>query len=372
LARYKTFEATGIAPNGRLYAGDLNAIQDMIIASDFTTTLDVGTLRVGDPTLQLLKYGANEFRMSGAIRFDGITRGLGGLVAGAFTTPQRDAIPVGSRPYGLIILNTTDNVYQWNAGTDNTPVWNSFGGATGGPSGAHAATHLPGASDALAFSSINMAGLRSQKPAASSANNGLFYFETDWNVIWRSNGSSWVRCASFPRRCTTAQFGNLPDTQDGDEVFLEVSANTWWHLRYNGSGGTYKWHFVGGPGLGAVDDSTISIQSTGYVSGSPSISIPRPGIYNAAITATAGGIDQSPNDWNHAFMAVQGPGVAASDANAAANRHIGGYQLAWGIAKTMTVTFTSAGTVSCAYRGNSADVVQFFRRALQLVPVAIG
>ena len=143
MARYKTFEATGIAPNGRLYAGDLNAIQDSGFGTDFTTVLDVGTLRVGDATLQLLKYGASEFRMSGAMRFDGVLEGLGGLVAGAFTTPQRDAIAVGQRPYGLIILNTTENVYQWNAGTDNTPVWNSFGGATGGPSGAHAATHFP-------------------------------------------------------------------------------------------------------------------------------------------------------------------------------------------------------------------------------------
>jgi hypothetical protein len=372
LARYKTFEATGIAPNGRLYAGDLNAIQDTSFGTDFTTTLDVGTLRVGDPTLQLLKYGTGEFRMSGSMRFDGITRGLGGIISGAFTTSQRDAIPVGSRPYGLIILNTTENVYQWNAGTDNNPVWNSFGGATGGPTGAHAATHLPGASDALAFSSINLAGLRSAKPAASAANNGLYYFETDWNAIWRSNGSLWVRCASFPRRCTTAQFGNLPDYQDADEVFLEVSSSTWWHLRYNSSGGAYKWQFVGGPGIGVVDDSTITIQSTGYVSAGPAISIPRPGIYNIAITCTAGGIDTAPHEANHAFMSVGGPGQTPTDANGAASRHISNEILAWAIAKTMTLTFSSAGVVTCSYRGYTADAVQFFKRTLQLVPAAIG
>jgi hypothetical protein len=372
LARYKSFEATGIAPNGRLYAGDLNAIQDMIFASDFTTTLDVGTLRVGDPTLQLLKYGESEFRMSGAIRFDGITRGLGGLIAGAFTTPQRDAIPVGSRPYGLMILNTTDNVYQWNAGTDNSPVWNSFGGATGSSSGAHAETHLPGGSDQLSFGSINLSGLRSQKPAPSANNLGLFYFETDWNAIWRSDGAQWVRCAHFPRKCTTAQFSSLPDTQDADEVMLIISSSVWWHLRYNSSGGTYKWHYVGGPGYSAVADEIITVQSTSFQSLGPSVSIPRPGIYNIAITATAGGIDQQPADWNHAFMSVSGPGVSASDSNAAANRHVGGYQLAWGIAKTFPVTFTGAGTVSCAYRGGNADMVQFFRRAIQILPAVIG
>lgn len=131
--RIKTFDATGVAPNGRLFAGDLNLMQDQYAdQSNFTQTLDVGTLRVGDGTLQLLKYGAGEFRLSGALRTDGILRGLSGLFAGAYTTAQRDAIAAGSRPYGLIILNTTTNQLEWNQGTDAAPIWAPLGGGQPG------------------------------------------------------------------------------------------------------------------------------------------------------------------------------------------------------------------------------------------------
>ena len=130
--RIKNFEATGIAPNGRLYAGDLNQIQDDYAdLSNFTQTLDVGTLRVGDTSIQLLKYGTAEARLSSALRTDGITRSLGGLYAGAFTTAQRDAIAAGFRPYGLIILNTTLNRLEFNAGTDAVPNWLGLGAGAG-------------------------------------------------------------------------------------------------------------------------------------------------------------------------------------------------------------------------------------------------
>ncbi len=127
MQRIKSFEATGLAPNGRLYAGDLNAIQDAVAAkSDFTQTIDLVTLRIGETGLQLLRYGGGEGRITGSLRTDGIFRGLGGLIAGAFTTTQRDAIAVGLAPYGTIILNTTLNAYQFNAGTDTARSWQSF------------------------------------------------------------------------------------------------------------------------------------------------------------------------------------------------------------------------------------------------------
>lgn len=78
---------------------------------------------MGETGLQLLRYGPGEARISGAARIDGILRGLGGLYAGAFTTAQRDAIAAGLRPYGLVILNTTTNQYEWNSGSDATPNW---------------------------------------------------------------------------------------------------------------------------------------------------------------------------------------------------------------------------------------------------------
>lgn len=123
--RIKTFDSTGTAPNGRLYAGDLNAMQDQYAdLSNLSQTLGVGSIQVGETGLQLLRFGAGEARISGALRTDGILRGLGGLFAGTFTTTARNAI--SSPPFGLIILNTTTNQFEWNSGTPSVPVWTAI------------------------------------------------------------------------------------------------------------------------------------------------------------------------------------------------------------------------------------------------------
>lgn len=102
----------------------MNLIQDQYAdLVNYVQTHGVGVLAVGDAALQLLKYGAGEGRFTGHLRTDGILRGLGGLYAGAFTTAQRDALAVSARPYGLVILNTTTNRPEFNAGTDVTPNW---------------------------------------------------------------------------------------------------------------------------------------------------------------------------------------------------------------------------------------------------------
>lgn len=134
MIRIKNFVATGLAPDGKLYAGDLNAIQDAAAAkTDLTQTVSISTLVVGAADLQLLRYGAgtggitSEGRLSGSLRIDGIFRPLGGLAFPAFTTTQRDAIASGGRPYGLALLNTTTNQVQWNKGTDVAPNWQPIG-----------------------------------------------------------------------------------------------------------------------------------------------------------------------------------------------------------------------------------------------------
>lgn len=132
MSRVKTFDSTGLATAGRLYAGDLNLIQDQYAdLVNYSQTHGVGTLAVGDATIQLLKYGTAEARLTAAFRTDGIMRGLGGFVAGAFTTAQRDAIGAGFRPYGLVILNTQTNRLEYNAGTDGSPNWQPLHSATG-------------------------------------------------------------------------------------------------------------------------------------------------------------------------------------------------------------------------------------------------
>jgi hypothetical protein len=125
--RVKSFAATGVAPLGKLYAGDLNAIQDAAAAAaDLTQTVDLGIIRLGETGLQVVRYGSGEARLTGALRTDGIVRALGGMYAGGFSTSARDAIASGFAPFGLVILNTDLNRHEWNAGTDGARNWQAL------------------------------------------------------------------------------------------------------------------------------------------------------------------------------------------------------------------------------------------------------
>jgi hypothetical protein len=129
LTRVKTFVATGLATAGRLYAGDLNSIQDAVAAqSDYAQRVDALTFGIGESGLALTRYGSGEARLTGLIRTDGMIRALGGFLTGQFTTTQRDAIALGFRPFGVIIYNTTTNRYEYNKGTDATPSWQPLSG----------------------------------------------------------------------------------------------------------------------------------------------------------------------------------------------------------------------------------------------------
>lgn len=128
MIRFKNYNATGIAPDGRLYAGDLNLFQDLVAAlTDLTQNHSVGTLSIGESGLQLTRYGAGELGISGAARVTGILRALAGFISGTYTTAARDGIAVGGAPYGVIILNSTTNRYEWNKGTDAARDWQPMG-----------------------------------------------------------------------------------------------------------------------------------------------------------------------------------------------------------------------------------------------------
>lgn len=173
--RVKTFDATGLAPNGILYAGDLNAIQDAVAAlNDLAQTIGLGTIQIGESGLQLIRYGAGEARLTGAMRVDGIVRAggtaSGGLLPGIYTTTQRDAIVAGSRPTGLIVFNTTNNRLEINVGTDAAPSWTGIA------------------------ASISR-GILTARPSPTTANTNSLYFATDDNggTLYYSDGSAWTK-----------------------------------------------------------------------------------------------------------------------------------------------------------------------------------
>lgn len=212
-------------------------------------------------------------RITGALRTDGILRGLGGLYAGAYTTTQRDAIAAGSRPAGLAIFNTTTNRWEVNLGSDATPNWQPIAGVL-----AHHATHEPGGSDPIDFSKVFLVGTHAARPAASAV-PWLRYLETDTGggTEFISNGSVWLQTspgvkAGAPR----INSGSWPPVSpiDGEEAVMLLTNGLEWKFKYNAtSSSPYKWEFAGGseltasggPGVGTVTTLTLPADGDFYV-----------------------------------------------------------------------------------------------------------
>jgi hypothetical protein len=155
-----------------MYPGDLNGIQDQYAdLVNYGQSIGAGIIAVGEAGLQLLRYAAGEARVSGRLRTDGIFRGLGGLIAGAFATGGRPGS--GSRPKSLMIYNSDTDAYEYNAGTDASPVWKTLGGGT-------------------------VTGTLAERPAASSANVNSFYWASDQYVLYFSDGAQWIRIGAQP------------------------------------------------------------------------------------------------------------------------------------------------------------------------------
>jgi len=118
MQRFKTYDSTGVAPNGRFYASDLNTLQDLVAAiNDLAQHLSVGDVAIGESSMLLSLFG------SGQLQVPGVLRVSSGTLPGVFTTTQRNAIAVGKRPTGLVIYNSTTNQLEVNAGTDPSPSW---------------------------------------------------------------------------------------------------------------------------------------------------------------------------------------------------------------------------------------------------------
>ena len=245
--RVKTFDNTGIATAGRLYAGDLNLIQDQYAdQANLSQTVDVGTLRVGETGLQLLRYGAGEARISGMLRTDGYVMGLGGVMPGAFSTTARDAIPLGQRPTNLIIKNTTTGTMQYNVGSDAVPSWvdiallgsPTFTGDPKAPTPSVNDNDTSIATTAFVRSEINSAlvGYR-YRPASASGNaleslvqgeaNQRIVIDVSGGIFWGPGGASALEM-NLARRATNRlriTSGSLEVDQDANGRFIGVGAD---------------------------------------------------------------------------------------------------------------------------------------------------
>lgn len=204
MLRFKTYDATGLAPNGRLYAGDLNLLQDLVAAvSDFTQNLQVGSLAVGATDFMLTRFGTAEGSISSKLRVAGILRALSGLIAGTYTTTARDAIASGEAPYGLVILNTTTNRLEINLGTDAARNWQPM---------------------SQPIQRSTFAGF----PAAGPSNINQIRVATDQNggTPYYSDGSTWVKLAAGLTEAPTIPNGSIVEAKLAFDVATQAELNS--------------------------------------------------------------------------------------------------------------------------------------------------
>lgn len=113
-------------------------------------------------------------------------------------------------------------------------------------------------------------------------NSGDVLPASDWNSYVRDNINKLLNQGH--RILTVAQFTALSTPEDGDEAYVEVDATNgiMWHFRYVAAEATYKWRFLGGPGLFSEVTTAENTASGSYVAlttAGPSIALPRSGDY---------------------------------------------------------------------------------------------
>lgn len=335
MARVKTFVNDGTIPNGRIYAGDLNAMQDAAAAlSDFLQNIDLAAIRIGESGLSLLRYGAGEARLTGMLRVDGIFRPLGGLIPGAFTTATRDAIPVGGAPTGVIIFNSDIARFQWNVGTDGARAWRNIGDA--------------------------QAGAFAVRPAAGLA--GRQYWDSTNGILWIDTGTTWTPSGS------PFASGSLPATpQEGQEAYLTADAanGVAWHFKYRAANPTAtKWEFIGGPDM-RVETAGLVTTTDGaaYSAVGPSATVPRTGVYDVSVEADSESTNGQSTLW-----------ISPTSSDAVSAKSFGGRLPQ---RKSFRMSLSSGQTLTMAYRnfgiGTGGSAIGNFRdRVLAVRPVMVS
>ena len=365
-------------------------MQDLAAAqADFLQTIDLAVIRIGETGLSLLRFGSGEARLTGALRTDGILRGLGGLYAGQFTTGQRDAIPSGSRPTGLIVYNLTTARYEFNFGSDSVPNWkvlgadpasviaNSLASAKGDIIVASAASvfdvlHLGSNGKVVRADSTQSLGVKwdfplildvfSARPAASS-NAGVFFFATDRGSLEYSNGSTWTLVASAPTSTTVTTLP--PSPYDGQQVIFKAAPAHYWQLMWIAS--EAKWEFLGGaPLFSFVGNSEgIASDSSWHGTGGPFVTVPWNGFYRVDIGFT--GATQVPNGHLQMSYKIGATSPSGNDAIDGVSRS--GSQAA--VFGSREKTLTTGTVLEAKYQTTESDAIgsQVYNRQITLNPV---
>ena len=162
-----------------------------------------------------------------------------------------------------------------------------------------------------------------------------------------------------------------PAPYDGQEWIYPVDATNGinWRFRYNASGGTYKWEFIGGSVLSTevLTDEAIFSPQTAYQEAATrvGITIPRAGDYmvvnGATMYTTAAG--------STVFFTVA---ASAWSDNDSVQMYMPSASTAVGGVRTLRRTFAASDIVIQKYRNNAANATNAMRRWMTVQPVRIA
>lgn len=215
-------------------------------------------------------------------------------------------------------------------------------------------------------------GLLADLPTSSPGSPGIvdrYYWVTDFSALLRDNGIGW-EWVTWPRVLLTA----LPaGPVDGQEITYQAEVGVNWRFRYNASGGTYKWEFVGGPALlkevaTQEDHSGPPTTYSDLTTVGPDVTVPLAGIFD--VTPGAVMLPRDTSATRYMAMSYAIGATAASDLDGIQGNSNAG--MPWGVAasRTRRKTFASSGVLLRAkYKGDEA---RFVARTLSILPVRVG
>jgi hypothetical protein len=214
-------------------------------------------------------------------------------------------------------------------------------------------------------------GTLASLPAAGKA--GRIYRATDARAILLDTGTAWVDLV--PQRVVTS----LPGTPyDGQVIHYVADATNGvlWPLRYNASGGTYKWEAVGPMPLSAEVATAETRSSAAFgdlTTVGPSVVVPLAGEYEIASSLYA---DVGGGTGSTLSMALTGTSASADPEMQGSfwvpTATASGTQRST-IGRSGRRTVTPAGTtVKLQYASDGTHSATFGRRTLLIRPFRVG
>lgn len=138
----------------------------------------------------------------------------------------------------------------------------------------HAASHLPGGTDALSFAAVNPSGLLTARPAASAANAGLLYFATDDNggTLYRSDGSAWTKVSASANALTSWQGAWGPGVSYVINDVVSYAGSSWICIQagiaQTPTVGSLYWSLVSQAGQNGTNEIVVATNTAGFTANS--------------------------------------------------------------------------------------------------------